>query len=296
MFKSQGFTKVLDTGQLLRKIANKACVGKRARDNAITRAALSQSSDNFMDIVQQSVLYMQSSSRLTPDNYYKTILDVTFDWIATSPSGREMNRRVEIHHHHHGTETSRSALQSHSHADSAPISLAIAPPLVDRPTVDLTVDSPTRKKKRIRVRFTTFALRDQAPAPWQCPYSEADCKVCSTLWQRRYRCNKHTCAKHHLSGAHTDLNRAEEKFVRAQHPQFKISRKVRASDDDASPSGPVSELTSTVVDEITSLQIGNSSSAVLDEDCSAQEASPSRGVVKHTLDWVAEVEEKRGRV
>lgn len=291
----QGFTKVLDTGQLLRKIAAKACVGKRARDNAITRAALSNTNDNVMDLVRQSVIYMQSSSRLTPDKYYKTLLDVTFDWIANSPSGRDINRRVEIHHHHHGSETSRPAHQIPSNVSSATISSA-EPQSVASPAKLPTAGSPTAhpKKKRIRVRFATFALRDTANAPWACPYSEADCSVCVNLWRRRFRCNKSSCSKHHDAGAHTALNRAEEKFIRAQHPQFKtdVSRigLNDQSNDEASVDLVVEETTLLINNEPVRSPVEPTPSIV-----EVDESSPS-GAVKHTLDWVAEVEEKRGKI
>lgn len=292
----QGFTKVLDTGQLLRKIAVKACVGKRARDNAITRAALSNTNDNVMDLVRQSVIYMQSSSRLTPDKFYKTLLDVTFDWIATSPSGRDINRRVEIHHHHHGSETSRPAHQTPSNVSSATISSA-EPPLVASPAKLTTAGSSTSqsKKKRIRVRFATFALRDSAYAPWSCPYSEADCSVCVNLWRRRFRCNKSSCHKHHDAGAHTALNRAEEKFIRAQHPQFKtdVSR-IGLSDqsnDEAVSVEPVVEQTTVLNDIESPCSLAEPVSPINEVD-----ESSTSGAVKHTLDWVAEVEEKRGKI
>lgn len=294
---SQGFTKVLNTGQLLRKVAAVASVGKRARDNAIARAALSQGSDQNIQMVRTAINYMQPSSQLTPDQFYKTIMETMFDWIATSPNGREVNRRVEIHHHHHG-EAHHEIAPPPQPGSSQPIRSAEPQP-DDVPRNEGFHRSthriePQTRKKRIRIRFTTFPLRDVAPAPWQCPYSTADCPTCTRLWQRRYRCNKPSCHREHLHGAHVVLNRAEERFVRSQHPEYKIERAQREpspllSDGPPSPASDDGATASATADSVvdTTQEIANLTVGVVD-------IPPSPG--KHTLDWASEVEEKRGRI
>lgn len=285
---SQGFTKVLNTGQLLRKIASRACVGKRARDNALARAALSQDSDNAVEFIRTAVENLQSTSRLTPDNYYKTILDVVLDWIDSSPNGRELNRRVEIHHHHHGeASTNAQPPPRRSSADNKPADEN----KISQPT-EAKVDDPDRKqKKRIRVRFATFALRDTQAAPWKCPYLKPDCSVCQHLWQRRFRCNKSTCQKKHLAGAHVDINRAEEKFIRSRHPEFKEERAQRAASASSPAAASIADEESDhgdnniIVPAVEGLTL-NPDEVGADLPCSE----------KHTLDWASEVEEKRMRV
>lgn len=284
---SQGFTKVLNTGQLLRTIAVKACVGKRARDNAITRAALSQTHDNIMSQVMTSINYLQPASRLTSDEFYKTMLTVVLDWIANAPSGRDMNKRVEIHHHHHGSPMKPEAVQQQhrktprSSAENNVAAKQAAPQMASH------VVSPNAKKKRIRVRFTTFALRDGTIAPWQCPYSEIDCVTCGTLWQRRYRCNKRNCSKQHQDGAHVDTNRAEEKFIRAQHPQFKNSG-VPCTIPPSCGSSPSHSTPSTSVDAVVQ-QVEEVLDLHTDDSFCAE---------KRSFDWADEVEleEKRRKM
>lgn len=296
VLSSQGFTKVLNTGQLLRRIASRACVGKRARDHAVSRAALSQTDDNVLQIVRRSVDYMQPSSRLTPDKFYQTILDVVFDWIATSPNGRDAHKRVEIHYHHHGSEMVKKSEKGKPTVAPAPSprtdSAETIPPTMVTDLGDGHKAKKSNTKKRIRVRFATFALRDDVTVPWQCPYSEANCTTCTQLWQRRFRCNKASCKKHHYAGAHTECNRAEEKFIRAQHAQFKKER----------ATAPVPSAETSVAPTEGSAETEESQdspSAALAESAGRLNFSdadyPPLGAAKHTLDWVAEVEEKRGK-
>lgn len=252
---SSGISKRLCIGQLLGMVSRKSFVGKRSRDQAIARAALSVSDSSTLSIVPLALDYIQPSSKLSSDVYWKTMAMTILEWIAKSPDTESRSRKIEIHHHHDSVpQQSISTAKKRSKTKSASVRSAEAE-LSDIPSTSERSISPQipttgntnqqrKKKQRKRLRFAARPVRHETSAPWPCPYSHSNCSTCSDLWNRRYRCRQDMCKYAHNDGSHIHLNSVETRFVRAQHAEFKNEKKTSSPDHvsgdaskDAQPSG-----------------------------------------------------------
>lgn len=236
---STGLSKSLNVGHLLGILARKLNVGKRQKENAITRAALSVDDGSFLQMVRTSVTNMQQYSKLTPDIYYKIAFESTLEYIEAAPTcSPKTKKEINIVHQHvYSPQTPLEHKMAHLRVETRlkPVfQTATKSRAVPETSGSITTDSadtsatPTKASsskriKRNRIRFSSEArhVRNAGKAPWRCPQENDDCSICNGLWLRRYRCSNKDCPYEHQDQSHSQLNSVEFRFVRTCHMEPK---------------------------------------------------------------------------
>lgn len=238
-----GLSRRLNPGQLLGMVARKVNIGKRQKENAITRSALSLGDGSPFSLIKLSIENFQSHSKLTPDIFYKTALNTLLEYLDHAPQCDSHEKRVEIHHHYNSpSAVDQPTALSKDLEHKAQISTSGKKPkvkknapsetsVVVKHSADRASDetSPTTKSRtsRHRLRFSDSNLRTASSAPWKCPFDAPQCEICRTAWCRRYRCSRSDCKYEHLDGSHPTLNSVENRFVRGLHPESRAAKEDR---------------------------------------------------------------------
>lgn len=236
-----GLSRRLNPGQLLGMVARKVNIGKRQKENAITRSALSLGDGSPFSLVKMSIDNFQEYSKLSPEQFYKTALASLLEYLDHAPQCDSVEKRVEIHHHYNSPKAadhqqadvpkdvkpkaqSRTQRKKKVKAPRAPVETSI---VVQRVTDRAPETSPATKSRtsRHRLRFSDHNLRKASSAPWVCPFDpQTPCETCNALWRRRYRCSRSDCTYDHLDGSHPTLNSVENRYVRGQHAELRAGK------------------------------------------------------------------------
>lgn len=247
-----GISRRLNPGQLLGMVARKVNIGKRQKENAITRAALSLGDGSPFTLIKTSIEHFQSYSKLAPEQFYRTAFATLLEYLDHAPECDSHEKRVEIHHHYNNTPAAVDQPQAElsglklkalslkhgrkvSNKRNAPSETSV---VVKRSAEIASENNPTPKPRinRHRLRFSDSNLRSVSSAPWKCPFDSEDCDTCDALWRRRYRCSRSDCKYDHVDGSHPVLNSVENRFVRGKHPESSAAKEDKV--DDHVPTSP----------------------------------------------------------
>lgn len=230
-----GLSRRLNPGQLLGIVARKVKIGKRQKENAITRATLSLGDGSPFTLIKTSVENFQHDSKLAPEQFYKVAFTTLLEYLDHAPACDSHEKRVEIHHHYNTTSSAVDDPTADTRMKLTALSIVRDGKMKKNPnkknapseTSDAvqhsadrdreTKPEPKPRTNRQRLRFSDSNLRTATSAPWKCPFDSQNCETCRTFWCRRYRCSRSDCKYEHLDGAHTVLNSVERRLVRTQH-------------------------------------------------------------------------------
>lgn len=230
-----GLSRRINPGQLLGMVARKVNIGKRQKENAITRATLSLGDGSPFTLIKTSVENFQRDSKLDTEQFYRTAFNTLLEYLDRAPACDMHDKRVEIHHHYTTTTSAVDDQMANTRMKLTSLSIVRdgkmkskkknASPetsVVEQRSADGEQEKPVPKPRtnRQRLRFSDADLRSATSAPWKCPFASQNCETCRTFWCRRYRCSRSDCKYEHLDGAHTVLNSVEKRLVRVKHPEF----------------------------------------------------------------------------